>query len=287
MNRTTLCLLSAVLLVIGMFQLASIDVCAQVVLAPTAVYMSDQQRTATFLVVNNTTEDKDVVLKLQFGYPVTDTNGSTRVDYTDSTMARRFSCSDWVSMFPRKFRLVAGARQIVRITARIPAGLDEGMYWTRLVTTTSAAAADETTDQVGARLNLSVHQVVPVMVKVGKPKITLESASVRIVRDEDASLAPALAVTASGNGPFIGTAQIQLKRANEDPIVRDVPLSVYFSTVKRLADVLPSLTAGTWTISLRLSPGKQDIDKSFFAEAEPLETTATLEVGSEGSIVLR
>ncbi len=287
MNRTSHNLISTLLLLIATVILFVSEVHAQVVLAPTAVYMSDQQRTTTFLVVNNTTEDKDVVLKFQFGYPVTDTNGSTRVDYSDSAMARKYSCSEWVSMFPRKFRLVAGARQLVRITARMPVGLDDGMYWTRLVTTTSAAVAGETTDQVGARLNLSVHQVVPVMVKVGKPLVKLESARLKIVRGEDATLSPALAITASGNGPFIGTAKIQLTRANEDPIVRELPLSVYFSTVKRLADALPPLTAGTWNIALRLTPGKQDVDMSFFAEADPLETTATIEVGSQGDIVLR
>jgi len=263
------------------------NITAQVVLAPTAVYMSDAQRTATFLVVNNTTEDKDVVLKFQFGYPVADTNGNVRVEYTDSITARQFSCSEWVTMFPRKFRLAVGARQIVRLTARMPVGLEEGMYWTRLVTSTSAAGSDQTTDQVGARVNLSVHQVVPVMVKRGKPSVQLVSAAMKLVRMENARLAPALAVTAAGKGPFVGTAQLTLRRNSEDPIVREVPLSVYFSTVKRLADVFPKLSAGTWTVSVKLTSGKQDIDTDFFADCEPLVTTATFNVDGAGDLVLR
>jgi P pilus assembly chaperone PapD len=143
----------------------SITAQAQVVLAPTAVYMSDNQRSATFLVVNNTTEEKDVALRLQFGYPVSDSNGNVAMIYTDTAVAQRFSCTEWVQVFPRKFRLAPGARQIVRLTARVPETTADGMYWSRLITTSSAAAEEDTTDQVGARINFSVNQVVPVTYK--------------------------------------------------------------------------------------------------------------------------
>jgi P pilus assembly chaperone PapD len=260
---------------------------AQVVLAPTAVYMSDNQRSATFLVVNNTTEEKDVALRLQFGYPVSDSNGNVTMMYTDTAVAQRFSCTDWIQVFPRKFRLAPGARQIVRLTARTPQTAAEGMYWSRLITTSSAAAEEDTTDQVGARINFSVHQVVPVTYKKGSPSIDLTATGLRLVQSDNNRTVPALDLAVQGNGPFIGTITVTLERDGADAITRSIPVSVYFSTVKRLSDVLPELTTGSWKMSVVVKSGKEDLDPALIIDTAERTATALLDVSATGSLALR
>ncbi|MGB9591584.1 MAG: hypothetical protein ACPL1K_03610, partial [Candidatus Kryptoniota bacterium] len=110
---------------------------AQVIVAPTILYMSDKDRFGTFIVMNRSTTPQEISIYFKFGYPSSDSLGNLFMQYGDSAAAQKYSCANWVRGFPRQFIINPGQQQIVRLTVTPPPDLPDGMYWTRLVTRSS------------------------------------------------------------------------------------------------------------------------------------------------------
>ena len=185
---------------------------AQVLIAPTAVYLGDQRRTTSITVSNPSMTEREVRLSLEFGYPVSDSAAMTTVVYGDTAMQRAFACDRFVSVFPKRFVLKPGQRQVVRITASAPGSLEPGMYWTRLVVTTLAAAevGTDTTGRVGARLNFTYNQALAVTYKKGDVPVEVTLGSLGLVRDGGRTV-PVLPLSVEGPGPFIGSIRGELR----------------------------------------------------------------------------
>jgi len=110
---------------------------AQVVVAPTVVFLSDQSPFGTFLVMNRSDVPQEIGISFKFGYPVFDSLGGVSMVYDDTLMAHEHSCLDWLKGFPQKFVLNPGQEQVVRLLGMGPANAADGEYWTRLVTSST------------------------------------------------------------------------------------------------------------------------------------------------------
>lgn len=107
---------------------------AQVLVAPTLLFVSDQSRFGTFFVMNRSNVPQEISISFRFGYPVSDSTGNVWMQYDDSLMAQNHSCRSWVRGFPEKFVINPGQRQVVRLLISPPPMIPDGEYWTRLIT---------------------------------------------------------------------------------------------------------------------------------------------------------
>lgn len=275
------------LLVLLILSVASAS--SQVLIAPMAVYLGDRTVSSTVQIMNPSSDDKEVQLRLEFGYPKSDELGTTTVEYADSLAASRHSCATWVSVFPKRFILKAGQRQTVRLTGRIPTELGEGVYWARLITTTAASMAGnvaDTTSKVGTQINFNYNQVIPVTFRHGNPRLSLSTSGLKTV-DVAGRSSLLLPLAVDGFGAFVGTVDCDAQPINGGSATQvTVPISVYFNATKRIGEPLSALTAGEYRLRLRVGSTVEGASPDTIAEVEPMELESMIRVGSDGNIAI-
>lgn len=190
---------------------------AQITVAPLHVVTSDRARFQTFYVRNDTDEAQEISIDFRFGYPVTDTLGNATMLYGDTlALAPEHGMTDWVRAFPRQFILQPGERQAVRVAVQPPEGLADGVYWTRLVTTSTpqlppAAPSEE---EVSTRFIFRIEQVTTVLfqrgaasadVALGEPRHWLDEGYVRFL----------IPLERTGNAPFLGEVHLRVLDATD------------------------------------------------------------------------
>lgn len=255
---------------------------AQIILAPTAIFMDGNQRIATLMVINKTNQSQEIRLDMKFGYARSDTFGSKSIIYNDSLMAEQFSLCSWVKMFPKKFTLAAGAKQFVRVMAMPKPSLPQGSYWGRLIATSSVRtplATDENND-IGAQLNFTINQVVPVLYKnkAESPQLALNPA--RAFADSSAFYI-VKGVSCTANPPFYGTVACAVYDANANLAAEaTAPLTVYFESFKRFVFERAQLAPGTYTAVITVSPERDNIDKRFLLQMDEISDRWTFTVSS-------
>lgn len=267
----------------------ALPVAAQVFLAPTAVYLSTTTTTTTLQVINPSTEDREIQLRLAFGYPRTQTDGTTSIEYADSNAAVRHSCAGFVSVYPKRFVLRAGQRQTVRVTSRADRALPDGVYWARLITSsfsTSSVAPTDSTAEVGTDVKLSFNQVIPVTYRHGDPQLTVSTTGPATTTIDGRSNL-VLPINVSGNGAFVGTitCRVTPRTGGTSDLLR-MPVSVYFSAHKRIGDLFRDHKPGVYDIHIEVAATKEDVAADVIAAANTLVVDGAVAIDTNGNITL-
>jgi hypothetical protein len=248
-----------------------------IVVAPTAVYLSDRAPAAAVSLFNPSTQAEEVTVEAVFGYPTTDENGRIYV-HLDPEAGDPRSAADWVQVLPRRLVVPPGERRAVRLLARPPVGLEDGEYWTRLVFTARGQSipvggiADSSRVQVG--LNLEVRTIIAVTFRKGEvsTSIGVEDFAPEL-RGDTLIVHPRL--VRGGEGAFIGRMDVRLLDADDNEAAAwTEQVAVYREYHRRYAYHLPDLSAGDYRVALRLSTDRDDVPEASRLMAPPLEITA-------------
>ncbi|HUH13625.1 MAG TPA: hypothetical protein VMK65_10965 [Longimicrobiales bacterium] len=190
---------------------------AQITVAPLHVVTSDRARFQTFYVRNDTDEAQEISIAFRFGYPVTDTLGNATMLYGDSlALAPDHAMTEWVRAFPRQFLLRPGERQSVRVAVRPPEGLADGVYWTRLVTTSTPQLPppEPSEEEVTTRFIFRIEQVTTVLFQRGAARVDVAVGNVRHWLDEG-YVRFLIPLTCTGTAPFLGEIHLRVLDAAE------------------------------------------------------------------------
>ncbi|HEX8317299.1 hypothetical protein [Longimicrobium sp.] len=133
---------------------------AAVSVSPIALYLDQTTRTGTLTLYNSGTLPEEVEIGFAFGYPVSDSAGNVSVPLFDTAAAGEPSAVEWMRAFPRRLRLEAGQRQVVRVMAQPPAGLANGEYWARVLVRSRGGQPPIEQTQGAVTLQLNVETVV-------------------------------------------------------------------------------------------------------------------------------
>lgn len=173
--------------------------------APLAVYLDARSPQGTMTLYNAGTRPEEIQVEFAFGYPTSDDEGNVTVPLTAEAPAGEPSAVPWLTAFPRRVVLQPGQRQVIRIVARPPAGLDTGEYWGRALIRSKGGVPPIESEQGGVGVQLEVETVVVVAVNFRNGEVTtgLE------VTGASASLQPDSAVATidlerTGNAAFLG-----------------------------------------------------------------------------------
>lgn len=234
---------------------------AQVSVGPTHLYLSADARFGTFFVSNRTGTTQEVTIGFRFGYPRTDSIGERFMVYGDTLRGAEYSMKPWTRAFPRQFLLPPGERQIVRLTILPRPGLREGVYWTRLVTTSMprSAPVDTMGEGVAAQIIFKLEQITTVFykhgavatgVRAGPPEVAVDSARIRVL----------VPVERTGNAPFLGSARLRVyDDAGELVAERSNHLDLYYRATERFTLGRAALPAGEYTAEVRFVAERSDI----------------------------
>ncbi|MEX0680853.1 MAG: hypothetical protein WD097_05680 [Balneolales bacterium] len=259
----------------------SIDANAQVTIAPTALFIDDQSRFGSFLVLNGSNEAQEVSLLFEFGYPDTDDEGNSYMNYEDEEARVRYSMADWIRGFPRNFILAPGERQTVRLTVRPPGEVSEGTYWTRIKTVSNPAVPDideEVTEGVQAQITFRFEQVTAGFYKRGNVTTGIHFNDLAVDVYDNQGIVRAR-VERTGNSPFLGSIFLIVRDANNNVVYEHrTSTTVYIDAVRRIEFDASELPPGSYTAEVRFESWRPDISSSDIVQADDAIQQTTFNV---------
>jgi len=262
--------LSRLLVLTGLLAVAQ-PATAQVMVAPIAVFMDQGERFGTMVVNNQSPESQEVTIGFRFGYPRSDAAGALRMEFEDSATEARFSAGAWIRAFPRRFALEPGQQQVVRFTVQPPAGLDAGVYWTRIVTTSRPRTppVDTVSAGVTAQIIFQLEQITTAFYSVGEPTAAVTVATPTATLDT-AGVLVASRLTRAAQAPFLGQVVLRVLDGSGAVVYEDRhATSVYFELVERFLVPRDALEPGSYTIELAAIPQRDDIPATDMFPGQP------------------
>ena len=235
---------------------------SQVVVAPTALFLSDKSPFGTFLVMNRSDSPQEITISFKFGFPAYDSLGGVSMQYDDSTMAKEHSCRDWLRGFPQRFIINPGQEQVVRLLAAAPPDIPDGEYWTRLITSSTPQAKPVDTSGTGIRTNITfiLQQVTTVIFKKGYASTAAKIESVDELPDS-ASMGLLVHVAHGGNSPFFGRISLEVKDGTGRVVYSNQEVLAIYQKEAYIKFSVPrsSLSAGNFVADFKLDSQREDI----------------------------
>lgn len=256
------------------------EAAAQVMVAPAAVFVNDASRFGSYLVLNQSDARQEVVVSFRFGYPVADSTGETRMVYGDTLPVNARSANAWVQAFPRQFTLEPGQQQLVRISVRPPANLDPGVFWTRIVTTSTPASArvDTLAQGIAANVIFRLEQVTTLLYKRGSLETQLQLVEPRAVVG-DSIVRVFAPLRHSGNAPFFGKTTVTVFDAAGARVAESTEaFALYVDMTKRFDFSRKTLPPGSYTAEIRVVAEREDIPREELFPIEPINQRITFVV---------
>lgn len=245
---------------------------AQVSISPPIVMLGESERVSDFLVRNQSGVTQEVTIDFRFGYMRSDSAGNLSMRYDDSAAAIRHSMATWLRAFPRRFLLQPESQQVVRLMARPPRTVQDGVYWTRLITasTPQSPPVDSASGGVRAQIIIRLEQVTTVLYRRGSVTTGIEAGSLKVETDSS-NLNLLLPLRRTGSAPFFGSVSLRL-RDERGASVHDVrnPVAVYFDLLHRISVPRATLPSGNYSAEVRIENEGGDVAKDKLPPATPI-----------------
>jgi len=253
-------------LMFGCLFLLAGNVAAGVMVAPTVVFMSDQQRTDRIIVKNPSDFPSEVTIRISYGLPLSDSLGNIGISLADSSVSDSKSAMDWIRAFPRKVIVPAQGSQTVRLVARPPAGLADGEYWARIVVSSkegeTALPATDVEGQISTKLNMIMQMAIMVKYRTGDLVSSLDLLSARAVQ-VDSKVHVLVDMSSLGNTSYMGVINARLIDADGKEMTENHTNLAVYDRLRRRIEL--GITAGQefkkpYRVNLEITPdGRNDV----------------------------
>ncbi len=245
---------------------------AQVAISPTSAFLDSKKRFETVLILNNSDDPQEVKLEFKFAYPKADETGDIELIYDDATETELHSATPWLRGFPKNFILGPGQRQVIRITAKPPRNLEPGMYWSRLITTSSAVSpeiGDEGKTGISAQITMQFSQITSIFYSTGELSTGIEFTAVRPMLEGDVA-SIFVDYTKSGNAPFLGTMLAEFFDLTGTKVLeKKMFVSIYYDGLRRLNVNAADLPVGVYDVVVTATSGRSDIPGNDVVQTVP------------------
>lgn len=222
----------------------------------------------------------EFTIELGFGYVTTDSAGHPRVALVPGPDS--LSAADWVTPYPRRFRLGAHSSQTVRLLARPPVDLAAGEYWARLTVHSqdviAAPIASALQSDTGrGTLTLETATVIPLFYRKGAVATGVVVERLDAVATAD-SVAVRVAMRRIGNAAFVGSAQITMEDSAGQILARaDRQLAVYNVAAPRWSiPITPAIRASAVRVAFTLSTVRHDVPQRLVLQSPTIRRETPL-----------
>ncbi len=254
---------------------------AQVTIAPTNLFIDEQSRFGTYMLINGSNDPQEINVEFVFGYSVTDKNGNRSTVYDDPELAEKHSVSEWLRAFPQNFILQPGQRQVVRMLIRAPQDLEDGTYWARIKTSAVPQTPPvelQSNDAVTAQVNFKIEQITGLFFKKGEVTTGIEVEQIR-TNEEDDFLTVLTDYRRTGNSPFLGSVYAELVNSRNQ-VVSNTFLSttLYFDGTVRNDIDLSSVEPGDYNVRVRFVSERSDVSPQDLVQMSPVVSTQSVTI---------
>ncbi len=250
---------------------------SQVTIAPTNLFVNDNSRFGTYMVINNSNENQEISIDFVFSYSALNEQGERRIVENDSARAEDHSIAESVRAFPQNFILTPGQRQIVRLRIAAPNDLSDGTYWARIKTSATPEAPPvelEQTETVTASLGLIVEQVTGLYYKVGNVTTGISVNQINPQPLDDNTLDVFTSFDRTGNSPFLGSVTTSLVNS-AGTVVKQARTSttLYFGgTLKQSIDI-SDVKPGEYNVRVEFMTQRNDVSPEDIVQMQPVSST--------------
>lgn len=245
---------------------------AQITIAPIMLFLDQQNRFGTVMIMNGSQQAQEVSIEFPFGYPTTTKNGNIEMVYNDSTTASKWGIEDAVRGFPKNFTLQPGQRQVVRLTVR-PKDFQDGMYWSRIRTTSnpqSPSVGETSGDEITTRITYKFEQITTVFYKHGDVNTGIDIQN--ITTEQNSDVVNVIAdVKRTGNAPFLGSIKLTVKDQQGNVVTtKQTSTSIYFDYRQVFKLEENELTQGKYNAEISFISQRTDVPQSDLVQMQPV-----------------
>jgi len=254
---------------------------AQISIAPSFVFVDENNGVGNVFVSNNSDKAYEVSVNFAFGYPGSDTEGNLIMNYNDSTAFAQYALDPMVRAFPRSFILKGREQRTVRLQVVPKDRRKEGFYFTRMKVMAKPQTADVTeaqTEGIGTKINFNFEQITAVFYHKGKVSTGVLVKDIDVKQKEGTlELRPHLQRT--GNAPFLGSMLAKLKDVNGKVVAEaQSTTTVYFDEIRRLEMKLDKVTPGYYTLEMSFETHRNDMLASDLIQAPSIFQEKKIEI---------
>ncbi|MCP4583842.1 MAG: hypothetical protein GY839_19705 [candidate division Zixibacteria bacterium] len=218
-----------------------ISLTAGVLVAPTSVILSENDRTGRLTVQNPSDAPKEVSVQFGFGIPQADSLGKVKLRLQDTAEVNHpRSAMNWIRAFPRRVVLAPSATQVIRFVANPPKDLPDGEYWARIVVRSQDSQAQlpdaGNMENITTRLNMVMQTAIVLKYRTGNLIAKLGIIDTEIERT-DSLVMISIDMENQGNVSYVGVLNCNLYDANNVEVThRNINIAVY-DDIKRRVDL--------------------------------------------------
>ncbi|MFZ5980225.1 MAG: hypothetical protein ACOYVF_06290 [Candidatus Zixiibacteriota bacterium] len=214
------------------------ELIAGILVAPTVVFLSDQNRTGRMIVRNPSAEPKEVEIRMGFGLPISDSLGNVRVRLQDSAVTDPRSAMDWIKPFPRKLVLPPGGSQTIRFVASPPRDIPDGEYWARVIIRSQesqvAVPSADAEEGISTNLNMIMQTAISMKYRKGNLFSKIEMTDVQAKLREN-MVEVMVDMVNRGNVSYLGVLNCRLLDADNNELSRqNFDLAVYYDLKRKI-----------------------------------------------------
>ncbi|MBO6586090.1 MAG: hypothetical protein JJ953_08310 [Gracilimonas sp.] len=250
---------------------------SQVTIAPTNLFVEDNSRFGTYMVINNSNENQEISVDFVFSYSALNDDGQRRIVEDDSISAEKHSIAENVRAFPQNFVLNPGQRQIVRLRIAAPNDLEDGTYWARIKTSATPEAPPveiEQTETVTASLGLIVEQITGLYYKVGTVNTGIAINEITPRLSDDGVLEVFTDFERTGNSPFLGSVITSLINSQGNVIQQARnSTTLYFSGTHKQDLLIGDTPPGEYTLRVEFITQRNDVSDDDIVQMQPVSST--------------
>lgn len=264
-------------LVIWVFMLCSTNILGQITISPTNIFIEENTRFGTYLVLNGSNEPQEVSIEFIFAYTATDEEGNRSIVYDDTAQQEEHSAHTWVKSFPRNFTLAPGQRQVVRLRVAPPNDLDDGTYWARIKTRSTAQTPPvelQNDNSVSARVGITIEQITGLYFKKGTVTTGINVLGTDALLTDDGFVEVRTKLERSGNSPFLGSITVNVKDGNNNVVKSSFrSTTIYFDGTHSQEVDIQGLPAGTYTAEVTFETQRSDVSSDNIVKMQPVSTS--------------
>ncbi len=216
-----------------------ISLTAGVLVAPTSVILSENDRTGRLTVQNPSDSPIEVSIRFGFGIPLSDSLGNVTLRLQDTSEVNHpRSAMNWIRAFPRRVVLAPGATQVIRFVATPPKDIPDGEYWARIVVRSQDSQAQlpdaGDLESITTRLNMVMETAIVLKYRTGELMAKLGVIDTEIERS-DSLVTISIDLENQGNVSYVGVLRCNLFDANDVEITtRRINIAIYDDIKRRV-----------------------------------------------------
>ncbi|MBO6571494.1 hypothetical protein GYB29_03845 [bacterium] len=259
----------------------SATVLSQVTIAPTNMFLDDNSRFGTFMVINNSQQPQEISVDFLFGYFDTNEFGDKSFVRDSSEIAQNYSIAESVRAFPQNFVLQSGDRQIVRLRINASQDLVEQTYWARIRTTSTPESPPlelGASDAVNAQIGVKFEQITGLFYKVGETNTGININQIRTRMIDDNTIQILSDFERTGNSPFLGTVTTSIIKDGKIMRTSSLSTSFYFDGTHGQNFNIEDMEPGSYQVKVEFVSERNDVSEQDLVQMSPSVSSTTVQI---------